>query len=99
MVCGSEGMTSTIHHKSHKPMSTTFTTDFTDHELQLNELAAISGGKGKKGKKDKKDKGKGKEAKKPFGKWIEKTFGDGDGRHEVDDYADEAIAIITVLIG
>jgi len=73
-------------------MSTTFTTDFTDHELQLNELSSICGGK-----KDKKVKGK--EAKKPFGKWLERTFGDGDGRHEVDDYADELLAVATVLLG
>jgi len=50
-------------------------------------------------KKTKKTRAKAKRPKKPLLSGSKKTFGDADGRHEVDDYADEAIAIITVLIG
>ena len=66
-------------------MTSTFTTPLTDQELQLDALATISGG--------------GKKAKTKVGKWIEKTFGDGDGEHEFGDYADEAIKVITILAG
>tara|TARA_B100000902_G_C26438206_1_gene494781 strand:- start:54 stop:287 length:234 start_codon:yes stop_codon:yes gene_type:complete len=63
-------------------MTSTFTTPLTDQELQLDALATISGGK---------------KAKTKVGKWIEKTFGDGDGKHEFGDYADEAIKIIDII--
>ncbi len=79
------GMTSTTSHNTHSTMTTTFTTPLTDQELQLDTLATISGG--------------GKKAKTKVGKWLEKTFGDGDGEHEFGDYADEVIKIITIVSG
>ena len=52
-----------------------------------------------KAREVKKTRAKAKRPKNPLLSGSKKTFGDADGRHEVDDYADEAIAIITVLIG
>ena len=65
--------------------STALINEITDQELDLVTLTAICGG--------------GKQAKKKVGKWIEKTFGNGDGEHTVGDYADEAIKIITIIAG
>ena len=59
--------------------------DITEQELDLATLAAISGG--------------GKKAKTKAGKWIEKTFGNGDGDHTFGDYADEAIKVIEIIAG
>ena len=74
-------------HTTHKPMtqSTALINEITDQELDLATLTEISGG--------------GKKAKTKVGKWIEKTFGNGDGEHTVGDYADEAIKIITIIAG
>ena len=65
--------------------STARINETTDQELDLATLTAICGG--------------GKQAKKKVGKWIEKTFGNGDGEHTFGDYADEAIKIITIIAG
>lgn len=65
--------------------STALINEITDQELDLATLTAISGG--------------GKKAKTKVGKWIEKTFGNGDGEHTLGDYADEAIKIITIIAG
>lgn len=41
-----------------------------------------------------------KKTAKKVGDGIEKTFGDGDGKHEFwDDYADEAFWVITTIAG
>ena len=57
--------------------------EITDQELDLATLTAISGG--------------GKKAKTKAGKWIEKTFGNGDGKHTFGDYADEAVKIFKFI--
>ena len=74
-------------HTTHKPMtqSTALINEITDQELDLATLTEISGG--------------GKKAKKKFGKWVEKTFGNGDGVHTFGDYADELVKIAGILIG
>ena len=59
--------------------------EITDQELDLATLTAVSGG--------------GKKAKTKAGKWIEKTFGNGDGKHTFGDYADEAIKVIKIIAG
>ena len=76
-----------LTHTTHKPMiqSTVLINEITDQELDLATLTEISGG--------------GKKAKTKAGKWIEKTFGNGDGEHTVGDYADEAIKIIKYIAG
>ena len=56
----------------------------TNTELTLDQLQSISGG--------------GKEAKTKLGKWVERTFGDGDGEHEGKDYVDEAIKVSTIIV-
>ena len=85
MVCESEG--DLPNHDSHKTMtqSTALINEIKDQELDLATLSTISGG--------------GKKAEKKIGKWIEKTFGNGDGEHTFGDYADEAIKIITIIAG
>jgi len=65
--------------------STALINEITDQELDLATLTEISGG--------------GKKAKKKFGKWVEKTFGNGDGVHTFGDYADELVKIAGILIG
>ena len=65
--------------------STALINEITDQELDLATLTEISGGC--------------KKAKTKVGKWIEKTFGNGDGDHTLGDYADEAIKIITIIAG
>ena len=65
--------------------STALINEITDQELDLATLTVISGG--------------GKKAKKKFGKWIEKTFGNGDGEHTFGDYADELVKVITIVAG
>ena len=74
-------------HTTHKPMtqSTALINEITDQELDLATLTEISGG--------------GKKAKKKVGKWIEKTFGNGDGEHTFGDYADELVKVITIIAG
>ena len=76
-----------LHYNSHQPrtMTTSFITETADQELNFSDLNAINGG--------------GKKAKKKVGKWLEKTFGNGDGEHTFSDYADEVIKIITVVAG
>ena len=54
-------------------------------DLQLTDLTTVFGG--------------GKKAKTKVGKWMEKTFGDGDGEHEGSDYVDEFIKVITIIAG
>ena len=63
--------------------STALINEITDQELDLVTLTAICGG--------------GKPAKKKVGKWIEKTFGNGDGVHTFGDYADEAVKIFKFI--
>jgi len=64
--------------------STALINGIEDQELDFATLTTISGG--------------GKEAKTKFGKWIEKTFGDGNGEHTFGDYADE-VGKILIAIG
>ena len=33
------------------------------------------------------------------GKWIEKTFGNGDGEHTFSDYADDVLKVVGILVG
>ncbi|WP_115119102.1 hypothetical protein [Synechococcus sp. UW105] len=63
--------------------STALINEITDQELDLVTLTAICGG--------------GKKAEKKIGKWIEKTFGNGDGVHTFGDYADEAVKIFKFI--
>lgn len=71
---------------------TNLTLESMDHELSLDELNSIAGG----GKVWDKIKGAAKKA----GDWAERTFGDGDGKHEFwDDYADETFKVATILLG
>ena len=65
--------------------NTSFINETIDQELQLTDLTTVCGG--------------GKKAKTKAGKWIEKTFGDGDGEHEGSDYVDEVIKVITIVAG
>ena len=90
MVCTSRRNTLDLH-LSHATM-TNFTSESFDQELNLDQLNAISGG----GKLWDKIKGGLKKA----GDWAERTFGDGDGKHEFwDDYADEAFKIGMIVLG
>jgi len=65
--------------------STALINEITDQELDLATLTEISGG--------------GKKAKKKFGKWVEKTFGNGDGEHTFSDYADDVLKVVGILVG
>ena len=67
-----------------KTMTTSFSNESIDQELQIIDLSMVCGG--------------GKEAKTKVGKWIEKTFGDGDGTHTGGDYVDEGIKILGAII-
>ena len=69
---------------SRRATSTTSHKPMTDTELTLDQLQSISGS--------------GKEAKTKLGKWVERTFGDGDGEHEGKDYVDEAIKVATIIV-
>ncbi|WP_413314576.1 MULTISPECIES: hypothetical protein [unclassified Prochlorococcus] len=53
-----------------------------DMELTPEQLAFITGG------------GWIRDKIKQAADWVESTFGDGDGEHEVSDYKDEVIAVI-----
>ena len=87
MVCVSEGRPPHLTHTKHKTMaqSIALINEITDQELDLSTLTTISGG--------------GKEAKTKIGKWVEKTFGNGDGEHELSDYADEGVKFLKFLAG
>lgn len=71
---------------------TNLTSESFDQELNLDQLNAINGG----GKFWDKIKGGLKKA----GDWTERTFGDGDGKHEFwDDYADEVVKVGAIILG
>ena len=62
--------------------TTTFQTETLDESLSLEELSAIHGAGVWSWLKEKAQQ---------VGDYIEETFGDGDGKHEWEDYKDEFI--------
>jgi len=66
--------------------TTTFQSETLDESLSLEELSAINGAGVWSWLKEKAQQ---------VGDYIEKTYGDGDGKHEwIDDYADEFSTIL-----
>ena len=59
--------------------TTTFQTETLDESLSLEELSAINGAGVWSWLKEKAQQ---------VGDYIEKTYGDGDGKHELSDYID-----------
>ncbi len=73
---------------------TNITFDSFDQELSLDDLNTISGGKNGKGW------AKVKAGAKKVGDFIERTLGDGDGKHEFwDDYADDVFKAVVIVAG
>ncbi|WP_413413323.1 hypothetical protein [Prochlorococcus sp. MIT 0701] len=58
-----------------------------DMELSLEQLEIISGG------------GWLRDKIKQAADWVESKLGDGDGEHEVTDYIDEVIAVVSWFMG
>jgi hypothetical protein len=77
---------------SHTTTMNNITTETLDQELSLDQLNMISGG-GKVWDKV-------KAGAKKVGDLIERTLGDGDGKHEFwDDYADEVFKVGAIVLG
>ena len=70
--------------------TTTFQTETLDESLSLEELSAINGAGVWDWIKDKAE---------DVGDFIEETFGDGDGKHEWEDYQDEVITVGSWILG
>ena len=82
MLCSRRATSTT----SHTTMTySTFQNEAVDEALSLEELNDINGAGFMDWLKDKAE---------DVGDWVEKTFGDGDGKHEwKDDYRDEAFKL------
>ncbi len=68
--------------------TTTFQSETLDESLSLEELSAIHGAGVWSWLKEKAQ---------DVGDYIEEKFGDGDGKHEWEDYEDEVIKVIEWL--